>query len=180
MIGAVYVTSVIIMHTGAVVCDQCYHYAYGYSYCSGYCSGYYGSEYCIYYTGYYIFSGGAIAGLVFGIIAAAAIFIVVVIMCIKNHNKRTIGRVVGPAPNTTTVAVTSTTHPTGYMQPMNPYPSYTTQPLPQPPQYSPMYPPPSAYSVPMSQGYNAPTQPQYNSIYNHPTTFVNRTQTTNV
>lgn len=160
---------------GAVLCDYCYHYAYGYSYCSGYCTGYYGSEYCIYYTGYYIFSGGAIAGLVFGIIAAAAIFIVVVIICIKNHNKRTTGRVVGPAPGTTTVAVTNTTHPTGYMQPMNPYPSYTTQP----PQYSPMYPPPPAYSVPMSQGYSAPTQPQYNSIYNQPA-FGNRTQTTNV
>ncbi|CAG2245766.1 unnamed protein product [Mytilus edulis] len=153
--------------TGAVVCDQCYHYAYGYSYCSGYCSGYYGSEYCIYYTGYYIFSGGAIAGLVFGIIAAAAIFIVVVIMCIKNHNKRTIGRVVGPAPNTTTVAVTSTTHPTGYMQPMNPYPSYTTQLAMQPQSTKSMYPRRQLiYSI--SQDTGAPTQPQYNSIYNQP------------
>ncbi|CAC5420627.1 unnamed protein product [Mytilus coruscus] len=157
-----------------ILCAKCYthiHSSYYGTYCSGYCSGLHGSQYC--YNGNYVISGGAIAGLIIGVLVAAAIFVVIVVICIKGGcNKGRPGRVVTTTGTGigTHVAVTNTSHNSGYMQPMNPYgysapppPSYGMM-YPQAQQVSPAYPPAPG----VQQGYSAPAQPQYSSVYNQP------------
>ncbi|XP_071182097.1 cysteine and tyrosine-rich protein 1-like [Mytilus edulis] len=165
-----------------VLCDTCYKYSYTYgsysTYCSGYCSGYSGYQYCYYYYydyGDYVISGGAIAGLVIGVLAAGAIFVVIVVICIKGGcNKGRPGRVMTTTGGGvgTHVAVTNTSHNPGYMQPMQPMNQYGYSAPP--PAYGMMYPPaqqvsPAYPSAPgVQQGYGAPAQPQYSSVYNQP------------
>ncbi|VDI27776.1 Hypothetical predicted protein [Mytilus galloprovincialis] len=165
-----------------VLCDTCYKYSYTYgsytTYCSGYCSGYSGYQYCYYYYydyGDYVISGGAIAGLVIGVLAAGAIFVVIVVICIKGGcNKGRPGRVMTTTGGGigTHVAVTNTSHNPGYMQPMQPMNQYGYSAPP--PAYGMMYPPaqqvsPAYPSAPgVQQGYGAPAQPQYSSFYNQP------------
>jgi hypothetical protein len=59
-----------------------------------------------------------IAGLVLGVIAAGAIFIIILVICMKNYNRRhrTVGTVIGSTTTArTNIAVTNTTHTTGIL-----------------------------------------------------------------
>ena len=61
----------------------------------------------------YYRSGGAIAGLVIGLLVAAAVFIVILVICVKNCNRRPTGRILRTTTGLPHVAVTSTTHTMG-------------------------------------------------------------------
>ncbi|VDI27775.1 Hypothetical predicted protein [Mytilus galloprovincialis] len=120
-------------------------------------------------------SGGGIAGLIIGVLVTGAIFVIIVVICIKGGcNKGRPGRVMTTTGGGvgTHVAVTNTSHNPGYMQPMQPMNQYGYSAPP--PAYGMMYPPaqqvsPAYPSAPgVQQGYGAPAQPQYSSFYNQP------------
>ncbi|XP_071182099.1 uncharacterized protein [Mytilus edulis] len=154
-----------------ILCAKCYTHSHYYgTYCSGYCSGLHGSQYCS--NENHAISGSGIAGLIIGVLVAGAIVVVIVVICIKGGcNKGRPGRVMTTTDGGvgTHVAVTNTSHNPGYLQPMNPY-GYSAPPpaygmmYPQTQQVSPAYPPAPG----VQQGYGAPAQPQYSSVYNQP------------
>ncbi|XP_071182092.1 uncharacterized protein [Mytilus edulis] len=147
-----------------VLCERCSKYSvfYGtyYKYCGGYCSGLFGDQDC---ENQYLYqltnlSNGAIAGILVGILAAVAIFIIAVVICVKTVNKRrggmSQGSVVTPV-GTSNVAVFTT-------PPVNPniqtafHCGYPVQRHPPPNMGYPMQPiaPESQTSFPPNMGYS--------------------------
>lgn len=135
-------------------CDFCYN-TYGlynsYTYCDGYCRGSYGNEYCT------TISGGAIAGVVIGLLVAIGIFVLLVVLCIKGCNRQTTGTVIGQTGAGPSIAVVNSSQMASSGMQGQPYGYGAPQQQPQNVGYAPPHQVPESYPPVYPPAYNQPT-----------------------